>query len=178
MRLWTPEREKTEAAKRDRSTERPRDNVGKVLKITVAATVVVLLMWMFRPADPVYRISFDASARTSGSDFVISGNTNLIDGAIVQYSVASPEGETIEGRTTVEDGGFEFTLAPDNINGVDSLDVALVFEIVMEDRIQHVEVVEQYGGFGEHLGGDYVVRDERGRHLKKEMTLEVEPGDS
>lgn len=169
MGLWTPEQEKIEQA-RDSAAGRHRtgDSIRKVFVFSALAAFVAILTWMLRPADPVYEITLDATATIIGSQMIVSGTTNLLDGSILQYRLTTPEGETIKGTTTVDGEEFEVIVSP-VVTG--DLELVLVFEIVMPDRIQEVGIVEHYGGFGEHLGGEHVERDERGKHLRREMTL-------
>lgn len=180
MGLWTPEREKIDQAK-DSAAGRQRsgDSARKVLVFTAVSTIVAAVTFLLRPADLIYEISLDATMEVVESELIVSGTTNLVDGSILRYCLTTSDNRKIEGKTTVADEAFSITISPNFSDGAEPVlgstasreaVLVLLFEIVMPDCIQDVEIVRRYGGFGEHIGGHHVVRDERGNHVRRELS--------
>ncbi|WFE73367.1 hypothetical protein [Roseinatronobacter sp. S2] len=151
-----------------------RDPLRSILIGSLIAMLGMLLANVFVGSGPVHNIDFNVNATHNHEELILNGATNLSDGAIIEYQIPQASGDDLVGRMTVENGLFHASFSLDQ--GEDALEIereaVLVFQMIMSDRLQHVEIVRRYGGFGEHLGGAYVVNDDLGQHLRVQIPLE------
>ena len=152
-----------------------KNPVFRLFVVTIVTTVIVISIWLARGQDPVYDIEFRPEAVLVEGVVHFSGTTNLPNGAVLRVEVRTmfESPVSLEEIVEVTDGKFGGTvdLAPIDVQTAGDLQFTLFFEVVMEQRIQDAEIVRRFGGSGGNLGGDHIVRDERGTHLRVDLPI-------
>ncbi len=173
--MWTPEQEKSDEL-RSRYDRKRADPVRRIMVIATLAAVGLLIASILRTPAERYDVDLGGRAELSHDGLFLGGTTNLPDGAILEYRLMHASGRQIRGRTTVEREQFDASVPLSDLmelrtDGADSLavedlELQVVFEIVMDDGPQELEIVAQFGGSGDRLGGEHVEQVPFGERLR------------
>ena len=178
MGLFTPERDKSQEAKEGRDLTRRRDPMPRILLASLVAATVVLVSYSIRQAGQPIDVTVTASVELGEEGILVSGETNLLDGAILEIWVASREVGVVPERdpdaeAMVDDGSFRAPLSAGQHGAFDSLSrVFIVFEPVRVSGPQNADVLSEYGLFGENLGGRLTVETDRGKRLEQVIDIQ------
>lgn len=177
MGLFTPEQEKSQEAKDGRDLNRRRDPMPRILLVSLIAATVVLVSYTVRQAGRPVDITLVATAERRDEGLRVSGETSLVDGAILEVWVVADGASDVRGRNpdaeiAVASGSFDALVTADTQTRRDSLShVLIVFEPVRVSGPQNADVLSEYGLFGENLGGNLVVETDRGQRLEQEIDI-------
>ena len=149
---------------------RRRDRSKQILLVATVAAFAAILMIVGQDEDEEF---IRLAGHTSAEDgvVIVSGSTNLPDGAVLQFKVLDADSTTAFAHSygNVTDGTFQASVAAPTHDGETVTDGSIVvevtFEIVMEDRTQPPELIERFGGIGRRMTGETVVETEHGRRL-------------
>jgi len=127
-------------------------------------------------------ISLQVDAKREGDSVVISGTTNLPDGAYLVYAVRSiyagplpAEPYGVEGTMLVSSGKFEITVAevPDVKQQQRKLEVWVAFQtIIPRGKQQPDEIIDRFGEFGEKLIGPNVTETGNLKRVEEVIILD------
>lgn len=186
MRTLEPIREESPNADSRRPVR--KDPMLRVLRAAAIFTVVMLAVSVIVDNDRTYELVVEAEAVLTEDWVEVAGTTNLLDDAILEFRLIHPRSDSdglpndhVVRRAWVDEGAFRVRFPREVIPGatetdsdpfdVSDISIVILFEIVMSDRIQPVDIVDKYGGFGEHIAGPHVVADGRGNHLHVALAI-------
>lgn len=173
MGLFTPEREKSREAKEGNDISRRRDPMPRILLASLIAATVVLVSFTIRQAGQPIAVTVSATAELTDEGIRVTGETSLVDGAILELWVAQDSSTGVPERdpdaeTTVESGSFTALINREQPSTEDDpRRIHIVFDPVRVSGPQDGEVLSVYGLFGENLGGNLVVETDRGQRLEQ-----------
>ncbi len=166
MGLFTPEPEKTKHLKDAAARPPRRDNGRRVLLISAIAAAVAAGAFLTRQDIAPVDVWIEASAREFNGALIVSGVTNLTDGAILEVWIArdvAGAGEAPDAEAVVQGGLFDTSI---EFSDAEGHLVHLVFDPVRVAGPQEGDVLAVYGLFGEALDGPYVVETDRGKRVE------------
>lgn len=153
------------------------DRTKQVLFVATIAALASILMMVGRDDEPEH-ITLEGHAALENEKLIISGTTNLPDGAMVLVKIPDLEMHQFFGVALIEvhDGSFETSVvvAEDIYDALihDLLVVKVTFEIVMEDRSQPPELIERFGAIGQRMTANDVIQAEHGKRLIWHLPIE------